>query len=215
MKKPWLAALLSFLIVGAGLAYLGKWKWAAINCFSVIAVALVLNRYSPDSLSWLAPGLGAGSASIALQAAKAMNQKTPLQADSQQHCSQRDPEWDAVVFPGQMTRRRLHGPWHRSERLTADLAQCYTARHGCLGSYRLAVASRAWYRSSRFSIALFKLNFLSPGWNIAIALLLTAGLFILTGLLVETNRNSHMMRRRLHRTWRVRRYLPRRKEGQS
>lgn len=83
MKKPWLAALLSFLIVGAGLAYLGKWKWAAINFFGVIAVALVLNRFSPDSLSWVAPGLAAGSASAALQAAKAMNQKTRLEAAPQ------------------------------------------------------------------------------------------------------------------------------------
>jgi|HubBroStandDraft_6_1064221.scaffolds.fasta_scaffold306437_2 hypothetical protein len=80
MKKPWLAALLSFLIVGAGLGYLGKWGWAALNFFGVIAVALVVNRYSPDSLSWVGPALTAGSASIAFQAAKAMNLKTEAEA---------------------------------------------------------------------------------------------------------------------------------------
>jgi hypothetical protein len=87
MKKPWLAALLSFLVVGAGLAYLGKWGWAALNFFGVIAVGLLVNRYSPDSMSWVAPGLGAGSASIAFQAAKAMNLKAgaqPAQPQAQQ-----------------------------------------------------------------------------------------------------------------------------------
>jgi hypothetical protein len=80
MKKPWLAALLSFLIVGLGLAYLGKWGWAALNFFGVIAVALIVNRYSPDSLSWIGPALGATSASIAFHVAKAMNQKALAQA---------------------------------------------------------------------------------------------------------------------------------------
>jgi hypothetical protein len=80
MKKPWLAAVLSFLIVGLGLGYLGKWGWAAANFFGVIAVALIVNRFSPDSLSWVGPALGAASASIAFQAAKAMNQKAQTQA---------------------------------------------------------------------------------------------------------------------------------------
>jgi hypothetical protein len=80
MKKPWLAALLSFLIVGLGLGYLGKWGWATTNFFGVIAVALIVNRFSPDSLNWVGPALGAASASIAFQAAKAMNQKAQTQA---------------------------------------------------------------------------------------------------------------------------------------
>jgi hypothetical protein len=43
MKKPWLAALLSFLIVGLGLGYLGKWGWATTN-FSTGLVPLWARR---------------------------------------------------------------------------------------------------------------------------------------------------------------------------
>lgn len=62
MKKPWLAFLLSFLIVGAGLAYLGKWGLAAANFFIAVALAI--------------PAI---SAVLAMNAAKAMNQKSQLQ----------------------------------------------------------------------------------------------------------------------------------------
>jgi hypothetical protein len=63
-----------------GTGYLGKWGWAALNFFGVIAVGLLVNRYSPDSMSWVAPGMAAASASIAFQAAKAMNLKADAQA---------------------------------------------------------------------------------------------------------------------------------------
>jgi len=80
MKKPWLAFLLSFLLVGAGLAYLGKWGWAAINFFGVIAAGVIINRYSPDSLSWVGPAMAASSGSIAMTVARTMNQQVQLLA---------------------------------------------------------------------------------------------------------------------------------------
>jgi hypothetical protein len=47
MKKPIVAFTLSFILPGAGLAYLGKWKWAFINLGVVlligIAAALLLS----------------------------------------------------------------------------------------------------------------------------------------------------------------------------
>lgn len=79
MKKPWLAFLLSFLIVGAGFAYLGKWGLAAANFFIAVAIGVVLALFSPNSLSWAALAIPAISAVLAMNAAKAMNQKAPLQ----------------------------------------------------------------------------------------------------------------------------------------
>jgi hypothetical protein len=79
MKKPWLAFLLSFLIVGAGLAYLGKWGLAAANFFTAIAIGVVLALASPNSLSWAGLAIPAISAVIAMNAAKALNAKLQLQ----------------------------------------------------------------------------------------------------------------------------------------
>ena len=61
VKKPWLAFLLSFLIAGAGFAYLGKWTWALLNLSGAIAVGLVIYRFSPDSLSMASTVIAAAS----------------------------------------------------------------------------------------------------------------------------------------------------------
>jgi len=75
VKKPWLAFLLSFLIAGAGFAYLGKWTWALLNLSGAIAVGLVVYRFSPDSLSMASTVVAAASGSLAMTAAKTMNAK--------------------------------------------------------------------------------------------------------------------------------------------
>ena len=75
VKKPWLAFLLSFLIAGAGFAYLGKWTWAILNLSGAIAVGLVVYRFSPDSLSMASTVVAAASGSLAMTAAKTMNAK--------------------------------------------------------------------------------------------------------------------------------------------
>jgi hypothetical protein len=79
MKKPWLAFLLSFLIVGAGLAYLGKWGLAAANFFVAIAIGVILVIISPNSLNWAAIAIPAISGVIAMNMAKAINLKSQLQ----------------------------------------------------------------------------------------------------------------------------------------
>jgi hypothetical protein len=73
VKSPWLAFLLSFLIAGAGFAYLGKWTWAILNLSGAIAMGLVVYRFSPDSLSIASTAVAA--ASLAMTAAKTMNTK--------------------------------------------------------------------------------------------------------------------------------------------
>ena len=76
MKKPWLAFLLSFLVAGAGLAYVGKWKWAAVNFFGVLVAAIIFARYIPDEwLRSVAAGVCAGSGSVARSLALSMNAK--------------------------------------------------------------------------------------------------------------------------------------------
>jgi hypothetical protein len=75
VKKPWLAFLLSFLVVGSGFVYLGKWTWALLNFFGAIAVGLIVYRFSPDSLSIASTAVAAASGSLAMTAAKTMNSK--------------------------------------------------------------------------------------------------------------------------------------------
>jgi hypothetical protein len=73
VKKPWVAFLLSFLVAGAGFAYLSKWTWAILNLSGAIAVGLVVYRFSPDSLSIASTAVAAASGSLAMTAAKTMN----------------------------------------------------------------------------------------------------------------------------------------------
>ena len=75
VKKPWIAFLLSFLLAGAGFAYLGKWTWAILNLAGAIAIGLLVYRFSPDSLSIASTAVAAASGSLAMTAAKTMNAK--------------------------------------------------------------------------------------------------------------------------------------------
>jgi hypothetical protein len=80
VKKPWLAFLLNFLVAGAGFAYLGKWKWAAINFVAAFAAGIIIALYFPDAMSIAAPLVAAIDGSIAMSAAREMNAKSKLQA---------------------------------------------------------------------------------------------------------------------------------------
>ena len=80
MKKPFVAFLLSFLLPGAGLAYLGKWKWAIINFILVLLVGVLAAFLLPDDIfdrymRFIALGCSVGSGGLAQQLAVQMNQK--------------------------------------------------------------------------------------------------------------------------------------------
>ncbi len=80
MKKPWLAFALN-LIPGVGLAYLGRWGWAALN-FVVVQAVLVgafLLEPIPDireHFHWLMLVLAALSAGLAHRVAEQVNQSS-------------------------------------------------------------------------------------------------------------------------------------------
>ena len=80
MKKPIVAFTLSFFFPGAGLAYLGKWKWAFINLGVVllvgVAAALLLSEefFEPYG-HYIAVGCSGGSGGLAQALATQMNQK--------------------------------------------------------------------------------------------------------------------------------------------
>ena len=85
MKKPFVAFLLSFLLPGAGLAYLGKWKWAMINLLVVLAIGVVLSLVLPDQIferyaQLIAIGCSSGSAGLARSLTVQHNQRLPAAA---------------------------------------------------------------------------------------------------------------------------------------
>ena len=80
MKKPFVAFLLSFLLSGAGLAYLGKWKRAIINLILVLLVGVLAAFLLPEDIfdryvRFIAFGCAGGSGALAQQLAVQMNQK--------------------------------------------------------------------------------------------------------------------------------------------
>ena len=80
MKSPMLAFTLSFLLPGAGLAYLGKWKWGMLNLAVVLLIGLgcvfVLSDEALEQyVRYIAIGCAAGSGGLAQGLAKQMNQK--------------------------------------------------------------------------------------------------------------------------------------------
>jgi len=80
-KKPFVAFTLSFFLPGAGLAYLGKWKWAIINFLVVLLVGVAAAFLLPEDrvdeyMQYLAIGCAGGSAGIAHAMAKMMNEKS-------------------------------------------------------------------------------------------------------------------------------------------
>ena len=80
MKKPFLAFLFSFLLPGAGLAYIGKWKWAVINLVVVLLVGVLTGLLLTEEIfdryiRYVALGCAGGSGGLAQQLAVQMNQK--------------------------------------------------------------------------------------------------------------------------------------------
>jgi hypothetical protein len=74
-KKPWVAFLLSILLTGAGLAYLGKWGWAALNFLAAIAIGVGAALVSPDLATPVGIGVAVGSAVLAKNLAEKMNKE--------------------------------------------------------------------------------------------------------------------------------------------
>ncbi len=80
MKKPILAFILSFLFPGAGLIYLGKWKWGILNFFIVLFISFLLAFILPESvlekyMSPISAGMAGGSGGIAMALAKQINSR--------------------------------------------------------------------------------------------------------------------------------------------
>ncbi len=80
MKKPILAFTLSFFLPGAGLAYLGKWKWAAVNLGVVLLFSVAFGFFLPEDVlarngRYIAIALGGASGGLAQALAKQINSK--------------------------------------------------------------------------------------------------------------------------------------------
>jgi hypothetical protein len=79
MKSPLVAFTLSFFLPGAGLAYLGKWKWAIVNLAVVlligVAAAFILSDATFDQyIRYIAIGCAGGSGGLAQAMATKMEQ---------------------------------------------------------------------------------------------------------------------------------------------
>ena len=72
-KKPWVAFLLSILLTGAGLAYLGKWGWALLNLVAAVGICIAAALIDPNLSSPVGIGIGVGSAVMAKNLAEKMN----------------------------------------------------------------------------------------------------------------------------------------------
>ena len=80
MKKPIVAFTLSFFLPGAGLAYLGNWKWAFINLGIVlmigIAAAFLLTEETLHHYGhYIGIGCAGGSGGLAQALTTQMNRK--------------------------------------------------------------------------------------------------------------------------------------------
>lgn len=80
MKKPFVAFLLSFFLPGAGLAYLGKWKWAFVNFAVVLLIGIAAVVFLSEEgferyIRYISIGCSGGSGGLAQALAKQMNQK--------------------------------------------------------------------------------------------------------------------------------------------
>jgi hypothetical protein len=80
MKKPIVAFTLSFFLPGAGLAYLGKWKWGFINLGIVlligVAAAFILSDETFERyIRYIAIGCAGGSGGLAQALTTQMNQR--------------------------------------------------------------------------------------------------------------------------------------------
>lgn len=72
------AFALSFILPGAGLWYLGKWKWGFMNLGIVLTIGITLSFALPDDtffkvIRWVAIGCAGGSAGLAQAIARKVN----------------------------------------------------------------------------------------------------------------------------------------------
>ena len=79
-KKPIIAFILSFLLPGAGLVYLGKWKWGFINLGMVLLIGVAAAFLLSDETlhqygRYIAIGCSGGSAGLAQALATQMNKR--------------------------------------------------------------------------------------------------------------------------------------------
>ena len=81
-KKPWVAFLLSILLTGAGLAYLGKWGWALLNLLAAIGICIAAALIDPNLASPVGIGIGVGSAVLAKNLAEKMNKEPAASSQS-------------------------------------------------------------------------------------------------------------------------------------
>jgi hypothetical protein len=84
-KRPLLAFALSFFLPGAGLCYLGMWKWGLVNLVAVLilgAVAVsVLDEATLDSYRrYIAIACSSGSAALAMHLTEQRNKRLQEQA---------------------------------------------------------------------------------------------------------------------------------------
>ena len=80
MKNPTTACILSFLLPGAGLWYLGKWKLGFINLILVLAIGLVFlllasEEFFNQYITMLSGGCAGGSGGLAYTLTKQAIQK--------------------------------------------------------------------------------------------------------------------------------------------
>ena len=80
MKKPFVAFFLSFFLPGAGLVYIGRWKWALINLAVVVLVGVLAELILTEEafggyMRYIAFCCAGGSGGLAQHLAVQMNQK--------------------------------------------------------------------------------------------------------------------------------------------
>src|ERR1051325_8282917 len=95
-KKPWVAFLLSILLTGAGLAYLGKWGWAVLNFVVALGIGILVAFTFPDASSAVGIGVMVGSAVMAKNLAEKMN-KEALAGVPMQYAGMMQPSPPIVV----------------------------------------------------------------------------------------------------------------------
>jgi hypothetical protein len=78
MKSPFVAFALSFFLPGAGLVYLGMWKWGILNLIGVLLIGVVAAFLIPDDsfdtyIRYIGYGCAGGSAGLANYYATQLN----------------------------------------------------------------------------------------------------------------------------------------------
>ena len=80
MKHPWLAFVLSAVLPGAGLAYLGKWRGALVNFAVALAIPVLFLLVMPEEITerihYLILTIAVGSGAWAHAAAAQRSERT-------------------------------------------------------------------------------------------------------------------------------------------